>query len=800
MIGKQMKGIHHLGRCLDSKPRYIIFEDNCGSYRLGQAIKVNYGVEDSILLFNNTYCFDEIDFSIYKGNGVENAISRLKSSWKYCLLIQNCKSIYLCRKFSDILPIIWLLPNDFIESYNKFYKENKKHFQIIEEKNSLKKENNFLMYVYSLCNGSKNYFFWVIKLYFNYGISLKLIKRALHFAENYSQLIKQLKQGTITAYNDYYSILDLLDECTILRKNKRIKDVINSFNTAQKKILKDMTLTEHEKNLISSFAKLSLTKRTNFIRKMSTANDSKEILRQMSFIVQTSFEWNKESLIDYVTNNEFIHAEIITNTGDIVLLKVFDYDSIKWLGKNTNWCISKNKSYWNQYLTNKGTNQYVLFDFSKVEDDKTSIVGFTTSVNSGIVHAHDFINNNIMPQEENNRFESFVKLNKNDTKDIFNLLEEDNINIDDIVSYDKLPYEWNKKSFLAYLEKCVGKDSYFILQDLNDKLCVAVQNERIYNFLGSKYTNNLSEKNLSKKHILFADFSLNEKSKNRLLFTFINNNRIGQIEEPNALFNVCFQPVNETFDYKLIEFGLPYDVISRRDDINSQLTNALFLLDVQVLRLLFEKRCLLDYFRTKMISKNTKDIIANQIQMSIMDYKTLDLLLPFYENGMTLDEVVGTEEASVLIKNIYNILVRCSEVYGGTLCVPTYKELQMFNDYKLNNFDKSMYIGFFEALKFIIEKENNISVFHDIINELNHKYDSADNLPHYIMYLISKKLDDKDVNKTKFLLIRHAVINDDKEILENLLNVKNLSVHKCIEKLMKKEGLNIKNLTYSYSK
>ena len=38
----------------------------------------------------------------------------------------------------------------------------------------------------------------------------------------------------------------------------------------------------------------------------------------------------------------------------------------------------------------------MIFDFSKLEDDKLSIVGFTTTYNKGITSAHNFINDNLM--------------------------------------------------------------------------------------------------------------------------------------------------------------------------------------------------------------------------------------------------------------------------------------------------------------------------------------------------------------------------------------------------------------------
>lgn len=126
-------------------------------------------------------------------------------------------------------------------------------------------------------------------------------------------------------------------------------------------------MSSRDKDTLAKFGKLSSTKKNNFIRKMSTVEDGDEIMKQMAYVVNVHFEWNKDSLIDYITHTENLHAEIVSINGDIVLVKVNDYDAVKYLGKSTNWCISKNKTYWNQYTKDEGqATQYIIFDFSKL--------------------------------------------------------------------------------------------------------------------------------------------------------------------------------------------------------------------------------------------------------------------------------------------------------------------------------------------------------------------------------------------------------------------------------------------------
>ena len=53
---------------------------------------------------------------------------------------------------------------------------------------------------------------------------------ALRWNENYQQMVKNLKKGTITAYTDIESMDEMLKEMSILRRSKRVADVINMFS------------------------------------------------------------------------------------------------------------------------------------------------------------------------------------------------------------------------------------------------------------------------------------------------------------------------------------------------------------------------------------------------------------------------------------------------------------------------------------------------------------------------------------------------------------------------------------------
>lgn len=255
--------------------------------------------------------------------------------------------------------------------------------------------------MYAITDGSKNFFFWAVNAYFKQGIHISTLEKIMAWNENYGTKAKELKKGSITAYTGQCEIISLVREIAHIRNEKRANDVMNMFNTAQKKALKAINLSARDHETLSKFGKLSGKKKLNFIKKMSSVFDASEILKQMAFLSDVHFEWKKESLLEYIDNNENIDCDIILDKGDIVLLKVKDYETVKRLTKATNWCISKDKKYWNEYVEfNPNATQYIIFDFSKKEDDNHSIVGFTSVYNRGITNAHDFENHDMMKAVE----------------------------------------------------------------------------------------------------------------------------------------------------------------------------------------------------------------------------------------------------------------------------------------------------------------------------------------------------------------------------------------------------------------
>lgn len=284
----------------------------------------------------------------------------------------------------------------FQDEVKAFIKQNK---GTIGEFGNLTLDDNeygLLAYAYVITDKSPNLMAWFMRNALN-TTHLPLMTQIVAWAKRNGAHISKLKKKTITAYNGFSNIQCLYDEVKTVEGSLLANSVSNMFNTEQKRILKATALTSRQIFLMRKFNRLSPLKRNNFIRKVSTINDIDEIMRQMSLLVKDDFGWGYDSFMAFLKQNDDLHYEIMWDTNDVVVLKINDYDTIKCLAKTTNWCISKNKSYWDRYTSSvfsHGT-QFVVFNFNKAEDDELSIVGFTIDENGSIFAAHSFSNQNM---------------------------------------------------------------------------------------------------------------------------------------------------------------------------------------------------------------------------------------------------------------------------------------------------------------------------------------------------------------------------------------------------------------------
>lgn len=716
MIGTNIRGIRHLWRVSGTSLRKILVKCNEHGNDICEVIKTdkdNPMMGERMFIFNNFYNQNNFGFT-----SIINSDKDLKKQLRD---VEHSRVFEICprhehddfREYNSLFNEIYLLPEDFDEKYDAFLKENAKMMKSLHEKYGISQNDIIakLSYIYS--DGSKNFFQWAVNLYCHHGVSMRIIKNILIWNEYYNQLVKKLSRGTITAYNNPESIVKLLEELSNLRNEKRINDAINSFNTAQKKLLKANDLSKIDKQTLSRFSKLSDTKRINFIKKVSTIEDFQELMRQMRHATSVHFDWNKESFMDFIQNVEGIKYEKIFETDKVVLVKVIDYETIKQLGKTTNWCISKNKTYWNNYIEHHNGNatQYMIFDFSKLEDDRLSIVGFTTTYNKGITSAHDFVNNNLM--DENNEVIGTLKsylYRFDSSKNIYKVLASCDIDPTLIVQYDKPLYKWDRKALMDYLYECVNSENVEILKSTDDKLLLSVRDRHIRYFFGDAYIDNIPSDYWSEQHIIFIDFSLNQYNPNKLQFAIIGD---GNFEEDYCIgmYNESSLSIPKNFDAKLAEFGAPYDIIRRTDNISKRLSNAFMSFNMPVINYCMKQD-------PKILGKVIKKSIGcgqdlySTIRKTIVEMLSFDYLNLFYDNGYCLSDFLESGYVVELFKNVLsNIINNGRQLFGrNKLEMVNDEDIELFQNELLQERAKVIYVGSYLLLKLMIEKEQGANV------------------------------------------------------------------------------------------
>jgi len=707
MIGKEVRGLRHLFRLASSAPikALIEFKESKRDICLILKSPSSSVLGESLFIFNR--CLSTLG---------DNMISTARSVFKNCSEVSNYpraievpKTFGELRPYEDLICSITLLPESFEEDYAAFLKENAKMVNALRSKFGADFNEATFKMLYLLSNGSKHFFQWAVPLYCNSIVSMNMLKNIFIWNECYGQLTSKLSKGTITAYKTKVAILELISELRALRKEKRINDAINSFNTVQKKLIKSTDLSDVDKETLSKFSRLSEAKRLNFIKKVSTIDSFDELMRQMRHVTSMHFNWNKESLMDFLNNVDGVSYEKVFEHGNVVLLKVNDYETIKQLAKTTNWCISKNKTYWNNYVErhNGKATQFVIFDFSKIEDDKYSIIGFTTTKNKGITSAHDFTNQNLMECNDNDNAITLIKsylARFKKSNSIWGIINALGIDISHIMEYDKSPYKWSKDGVMKYLYECVNKETVDILMSKNDKLILSVRNEDIRYFFGEAYINNIPSDYWGEQHVLFIDFSKRDCDPNRIHFAIITGSSLYE-DSCIGMFDATSSRCQLSFNAKLADFGAPYDIIRRKNNLINVAKEAFTFYNLPLLKSCIEKdeKLLPNLFHNEL----SQDDIHQIIKSTIVDYLSFDYLNLIYDSNLTLSNVIGSGYTSELMKSLIQLFIyNGRELYGNDeFGAIGEKEINDFYNEKIENRTFVLYVGIYLAIKMIIDKE-----------------------------------------------------------------------------------------------
>lgn len=697
MIGTFCKGFSHIMKvCKTSIPKNILLIVN-GQISTGVLMRIS---EEEILFFQQY--FNNCSETLWrKSSETVNLYERYGGH--VGVITSNRKTWNITTESLGGDPKIILLPDNFIAEYNTFKASNKKAFAQIAEKYYMDDESAYLKYYYCLSNANITFMQWAIKNYAINRVPNALIQYVLIWNEKYSQFANKLSKGTITAYNGTAPIMGMVTELSNICKIKRANDSIMQFNTAQKHILKENLIDLNLQNILSKFGRLSDTKRQNFIRKMSTVEDYDDIFNQMSALCDVHFKWNRDSFLNYITNSDYIKCEIIFDKDDVIIVKSADYETIKRLGKTTNWCISKNKRYWNDYVEYRnGNTQYVIFDFNRDEDDEYSIVGFTTKSGGTITNAHSFTNNDLMGRTEVSLV-PFDGLSVN----IYSLLEENNVPLSLFTKSASLMIDWNKDNLYDFLDSNCG-DDYDVLHDHGNVLVFSVKSSRISGLYSKTLLRNFNTSLFGNQCVFFANFAKDDDTK--LLFSVIFPNG-NSTEVPSCMYGASLTETNINLDSCLANVGLPYDTIKRVDEPSVRFVDVLSRYDIPALN-----NFLANENFVEAIKKNKKKTSDSYYYFSdsLFSHKSLTVLEIFYNHNVKLGDIYNAEYINEFICSIVN---QCNSLFESLRRIPTAEDYGMLGRRNPNR-NRVHFVGFMKALGMILDKED-VSVFERTISNIN---------------------------------------------------------------------------------
>lgn len=659
----------------------------------------------------------------------ESLSERFDSDYPAQYLLQNSSNYYLVEgDFQQ--EIITLLKNNKklfkpLDNYvNKFFDD----YQTLEEVVTALPYNAYLTYnmVYILLQLSSkpNLAAWLIKLLFKGYIAMKDADKLIYWISKYDKFSNQLKKKTLTAYNNQEDVNELLFEIDNIKVKQFTNSVVNLFNTNQRKLLRLVDLTDKHAVIFKQFINLSKQKQTNFIQKVSTISNANDILHLLYKTVHIQFTWNIESVKHYIQEDEQVQANILWEKDNKLITEVCDYPSINRLAKNTNWCISKQKSYWNDYVGAQShkVKQLLLWDFNRKEDDVLSLIGVTVSRVSGVSHAHSFVNDNLMGYEPNAvprpnpNFPSVFNLPLFNIKSIFQHL---GVKANDFISTYPLRFEWSYQDFMDFIRNSnyICNMKFYYVN--NNKVICRVQNVNIIDILGDEYYDTFSRVDVTEEndYILCLDFSQKPESADKLFIGIIR--QITNAEYIDIFYNLwgessscdmkepfkCIGVSETNQDLRVINFPQTVEMVLYSSLHNLNLDHIEYIIQNYDLKKLINNKAICSEF-------------VNAISDSIYDYNSFILLDLYYKYFHKLSDTIPITDIKEIVNEIAENIVSS---FGWTntnkfsMLSPSKRE-KLSNNISLVKKVNVIAAMRYEILLRILKKEQNPSLILEVMS------------------------------------------------------------------------------------
>lgn len=661
-----------------------------------------------------------------------------------------------CRYRTNINLYINYSCDNIINYYNNIFQNNKKllipflnriKFHELKDEQILCHEmSSEIMLAFTLFGKKPNILSWALNMLtnrvnnFTPFLMLK-IHNWLEYNENH---VNKLSKKNLVAYckeNDIKLLTYEIDRINYIRKGNII---INKFNTAQRNIIKASDLAIYDYFLFTKLGNLNSERINNIIKKVSTFNNFSDIISCIENEVLSKYEWSLEKFIEYITYDKSLSYDIVYNENNIILLRVYDFHTIKVLGKSTNWCISKGKQYWDDYVANSDNkSQYMLFNFNELVDSEYSIIGITCSLNGIITHSHSFTNKDLFNVTEY----VFGKIfgNIDNLPNILSILDTLKISNNNLIANNNNLINQN------YLKTKIKENALYcdILYEQDDKLLLTTK-KSLFEFLPSNYNSlrSLFEyMPLDNGIILWCDFSKPINDCNRILFSSYTYDKNISGYDYDVIFNLQGKPISLNFD-EIIGLQV-YSLLNRPRTIIDKFIFSIKHYDFT------EFKHIISTLGISFIKENA--IVYYTLKNAIID----DIKFK-YNNNI----VKALEECNL---HLYDIFTKSDVV---DIIVKILKKLN--NDYDLKDIleyqTKEKHLNgirlystlfrslcTFDALKFLLKNEINNKILVLLLSVIIYYYDEGDDDREYIEYI------------DKFIIKEHSNLLENNELAIELL-------------------------------
>lgn len=410
----------------------------------------------------------------------------------------------------------------------------KKRLQPIIDKYGIDTENDKVFQsIITLFNGQTDYQIWGLKVVYSRATTLDDLIFLKEWANSNPTEISQLSQKNLVSYKNASEIAQLHKEIANINAYHLVKNVIATFNTDQRNLLKTHVLDKVTSPIASlensTFAKffdvatqfntLPKHRKESAIILMSALRNFSELMKFMKNTLQEEYTWDREDMLSFAQRN-CPDAEVCFDNGkDIVILRVGSFETVEKLcGKGrTAWCLTREKRYFKQYTEeNENAQQFAFFNFSLPEKDELAHVGFSVNPRRGINYAHSTKNHNMMGHGVHVNGENWS---------INRLLSHHSIPKSAYIRLKQLQnYKWDKGDFLRKMQSF----SDVKIIDLNDgRIAIPLDNDRIWDFiLGHTLSVRFSGNNNS-KFFAVIDFSKDLNDEHSIILVHFSKDAYG---------------------------------------------------------------------------------------------------------------------------------------------------------------------------------------------------------------------------------------------------------------------------------